>query len=154
MTLLRLTLKRLSLVKTTSWQHRFLDLAILAPMWLGTYEYMKTTLENFFFRFETGLPEWVFQIWSKIFKSDPVFVYMIKSFFWAFWGPAKVSRPLVIPKAGARSEKTQKNWIGRSGRPKMRRMNFCSVPGRNLKNFWFYWPNHWRQIFVVQPTLF
>ena len=73
--------KRLSLVKTTSWQHRFLDLAILAPMWLGTYEYMKTTLENFFFRFETGLPEWVFQIWSKIFKSDPVFVYMIKSFF-------------------------------------------------------------------------
>ena len=74
-------LKRLYLVKTTRWQHRFFDLASLSPMWLGTYEYMKNTLQNFFFRFETGLPEWIFQIWSKIVKSDRVFVYMKKSLF-------------------------------------------------------------------------
>jgi hypothetical protein len=41
-------IKRLHLVKTTSWQHRFLDLTNLAPMWLCTYEYMKSTLQNFF----------------------------------------------------------------------------------------------------------
>ena len=58
-------LKRLHLVKTTSWQHRFLDLTNLAPMWLRTYEYMKSTLQNYFFRFETGLPESIFQIWPK-----------------------------------------------------------------------------------------
>ena len=146
--------KRLYLVKTTRWQHRFFDLASLSPMWLGTYEYMKNTLQNFFFRFETGLPEWIFQIWSKIVKSDRVFVYMKKSLFWAFWGPAKVNRPLVITKAGAGSEKTPKNWIGCSGRPKMRGMNFWPVLRRNHKNFGFYWPNHGRQIFVVQkPNL-
>ena len=76
-----IALKRLYLVKTTRWQHRFFDLASLSPMWLGTYEYMKNTLQNFFFRFETGLPEWIFQIWSKIVKSDRVFVYMKKSLF-------------------------------------------------------------------------
>jgi hypothetical protein len=48
-------------------------------IWLGTYEYMKSTL--WFFQIETGLPEWIFQIWSKIFKSNPVFVYMKKSLF-------------------------------------------------------------------------
>ena len=74
-------LKRLSLVKTTSWQHRFLDLTNLAPMWLGTYEYMKSTLKNLFFHFETGFPEWIFQIWPKNFKSDRVLVYMKKSLF-------------------------------------------------------------------------
>ena len=74
-------LKRLHLVKTTGWQHRFFDLTILSPIWLGTYEYMKNTLQNFFFRFETGLPEWIFQIWSKVVKSDRVFVYMKKSLF-------------------------------------------------------------------------
>ena len=69
-------------------------------------------------------------------------------------GPAKVSRPLVIIKLGAGSEKTPKNGIGRSGRPKMPRMNFWPVLPRNLKNFGFYWPNHGRQIFVVQkPNL-
>ena len=41
--------KRLHLVKTTGWQHRFFDLTILSPIWLGTYEYMKNTLEIFFF---------------------------------------------------------------------------------------------------------
>ena len=73
--------KRPSLGNTTGWQHRFSHLTILSPIWLGTYEDMKSTLEKFFFRFETGLPEWIFQIWSKIFKSDPVFVYMKKSLF-------------------------------------------------------------------------
>ena len=93
--------------KTTGWQHRFSDLTILSPIWLGTYEYMKSTLENFFFFFETGLPEWIFQIWSKIFKSDRVFVYMKKSLFWAFLGPPKVSRPLGITKEGPQSVKVQ-----------------------------------------------
>ena len=58
---------------------------------------------------------------------------MKKSLFWAFLGPAKVSRPLVITKFHARSENPPKNWIGRSGRPKMRRMNFWPVLGRKLK---------------------
>ena len=163
-------LKRLRLGKTTGWQHRFFDLSILSPIWLGPYEYMKSSLEIFFFGlkqsfqsgffrfgqkfsnltkflctpknhffehfggrqrlsglqtlpkqvlkvntprkiemaalagpnctertlgpschatdpvvyffcFETGLPEWIFQIWSKIVKSDRVFVYMKKSLF-------------------------------------------------------------------------
>ena len=74
-------IKRLRLGNTTGWQHRFSDLTILSPIWLGTYEYMKSTLEKFFFRFETGLSEWIFQIWSKMFKSDPDFVYMKKSLF-------------------------------------------------------------------------
>ena len=120
----KLIFKRLRLGKTTGWQHRFFDLTILSPIWLGTYECMKSSLENFFFRFETGLPEWIFQIWSKIFKSDQVFVYTKKSLFWAFWGPAKVSRPLDITKVGAESEKTPKNWNGRSSRPNLPRMNF------------------------------
>ena len=47
--------KRQRLGKTTGWQHRFFDLTILFPIWLGTYEYMKSILENLFFRFETGL---------------------------------------------------------------------------------------------------
>ena len=100
--------KRLSLGNTTGWQHRFSDLTILSPIWLGTYEYMKSTLNNFFFRFETGLPEWIFQIWPNILKSDPVLVYMKKSKFWAFFGLPKVSRPLGIPKEGAGSVKVQK----------------------------------------------
>ena len=124
------------------------------PCGLVSMSTWKIPYRTFFFRFETGLPEWIFQIWSKIVKSDRVFVYMKKSLFWAFWGPAKVSRPLVITKAGAGSEKPPKNWIGRSGRPKMRGMNFWPVLGRNLKNFGFYWPNHERQFFVVQkPNL-
>ena len=139
-------------MKPTGWQNKLFDLTILSTIWLGTYEYMKNTLQNFFFRFETGLPAGIFQIWSKIVKSDRVFVYMKKSLFWAVWGPAKVSRPLVITKAGAGSEKNPKNWIGHSGRPKMRGMNFWLVLGRNLKKFGFYWPNHGRQIFVVQKS--
>ena len=41
--------KRLHLVKTTGWQHRFFDLTILSPIWLDTYECMKSSLEIFFF---------------------------------------------------------------------------------------------------------
>ena len=41
-------LKRLRLGKTTGWQHRFFDLTILSPIWLGTYECMKSSLDNFF----------------------------------------------------------------------------------------------------------
>ena len=93
--------KTLHLVKTTKWQQRFLELTNLTPMCLCTYEYMKNTIQNSFFQFQTGLPGWIFQIWPKILKSDPVLVYMKKSLFCAFFGPAKVSRPLVIPKEGA-----------------------------------------------------
>ena len=74
-------LKRLGLGNTTGRQHRFSDLTILSPIWLGTYECMKNTLQNIFFRFQTGLPDWIFQISPKIFKSDPVLVYMKKSLF-------------------------------------------------------------------------
>ena len=68
-------LKRLRLVKTTSWQNRFSDLANLAPMWLRTYKYMKSALQIFFFGLKQGFqPQWIFQIWSKNFKSDPVYM--------------------------------------------------------------------------------
>ena len=130
-------MKRLRLENTSGWQHRFSDLTILSPIWLGTYEYMKNTLKNLFFQFETGLPEWIFQIWSKIFKFDQFFVYMKKSLFWAFWGLAKVPRPLVITKVGAGSEKNPKNWICRSGRPKVHRMNFRPKNPRN-RPFWIF----------------
>ena len=79
--------KRIRLGKSSGWQHRFSDLTILSPIWVGTYEYMKSTLEKVFF---FGLKqEWIFQIWSKNFISDPVFEYMKKSLFWAFWGASK-----------------------------------------------------------------
>ena len=99
----------------------------LAPMWFCTYEYMKSTLQNFLFQFQTELPDWIFQIWPKILKSDPVLVYMKKLLFWAFFGPAMVNRPLVIPKEGAWSRKTATNLIGGSGWPLMDRMNFWLV---------------------------
>ena len=88
-------------------------------MWLGTYECMKSTLQTLFFQLEKGLPEWIFHIWPKNFKSDRVLVYMKKSCFWAFWGPAKVSRPLVNTKEGARGEKTPEKlywqlWLGQT----------------------------------------
>ena len=136
------TFKRLRLGKTTGWQHRFFDLTILSPIWLGTYEYMKNTLKNFFFRLETGLPEWIFQIWSKIFKSDQVFVYTKKSLFWAFWGPAKVSRPLVITKLGAERENPPKNWNGRSSRPNLPRMNFRPKIHATQPFVYFFCPNY------------
>ena len=41
-------LKRLSLGNTTDRQHRFSDLTILFLIWVGTYECMKNTLNNFF----------------------------------------------------------------------------------------------------------
>ena len=40
--------KRLRLGNTAGRQHRFSDLTISSPIWLGTYEYMKNTLQNFF----------------------------------------------------------------------------------------------------------
>ena len=57
--------KRLRLVKTTSWQHRFLDLTNLAPMWLRTYEYMKSTLQTFFFSFKQGFQIGFFRFGQK-----------------------------------------------------------------------------------------
>ena len=151
---LHILFKRLRLGNTTGRQHRFLDLTILSPIWLGTYEYMKSSLEKFFFffRFETGLPEWIFQIWSKIFKSDQVFVYTKKSLFWAFWGPAKVSRPLDITKVGAESEKTPKNWNGRSSRPNLPRMNFRPKNSRNRPFCIFFLPEPHKTNFCSSET--
>ena len=37
-------LRRLHLVKTTGWQHRFLDLTILSPICLGTYDYKQSPI--------------------------------------------------------------------------------------------------------------
>ena len=148
----KIKIKRLRLGKTTGWQHRFFDLTILSPIWLGTYECMKSSLENFFFRFETGLPEWIFQIWSKIFKSDQVFVYTKKSLFWAFWGPAKVLRPLAITKVGAGSEKNPKNGIGCSGRPKMPRSNFRPNKCRNRPFCIFFLPELLKTNFCSSDT--
>ena len=143
----RQLIKRLRLGNTTGRQHRFSDLTILSPIWLGTYEYMKSTLEKFFFSFwnrasRVNFSDLIknFQIWPCF--SDPVFVYMKKSLFWAFWGPVKVSRPLDITKVGAGSEKTPKNWIGCSSQPKMCKMNFRAKNSRNRPFcILFWWDN-------------
>ena len=58
-------LKRLYLVKTTSWQHRFFDLTILSPIWFGTYEYMKNTLKIFFFGLKQGFQSGFFRFGQK-----------------------------------------------------------------------------------------
>jgi hypothetical protein len=43
---------------------------------------------------------------------------MKKTLFWAFWGPAKVPRPLVITKVGAGSEKSPKMELAALAGPK------------------------------------
>ena len=65
--------KRLRLGKTTSWQHRFFDLTILSPIWLGTYEYMKNTLKNFFFGLKQGFQSGFFRFGQK-FSNLTVFL--------------------------------------------------------------------------------
>ena len=57
--------KRLRLGKTTGWQHRFFDLTILSPIWLGTYECMKSSLENFFFSLKQGFQSGFFRFGQK-----------------------------------------------------------------------------------------
>ena len=70
-------LLHLHLENTTSWQHRFLD--YFSP---NVASYMKSTLQNILIQFQTGLPGWIFQIWPKILKSDPVLVYItVKNFY-------------------------------------------------------------------------
>ena len=70
-------------------------------MWLLTNEYVRNILQNFLFQFQTGLPDWIP-------KSDPVLVYMKKNhYFEHFLGrQMSASRPLIIPKEGARGGKT------------------------------------------------
>ena len=58
-------LKRLRLGKTTGWQHRFFDLTILSPIQLGTYEYIKSTLEIFFFSLKQGFQSGFFRLGQK-----------------------------------------------------------------------------------------
>ena len=43
------SVKRLRLGNTTGRQHRFSDLTILSPIWLGTYECMKIPYRSLFF---------------------------------------------------------------------------------------------------------
>ena len=57
---------------------------------------------------------------DSTFKSDPVLEYMRK----AFLGLTKVSRPLVIPKEGARSEKNKKIELVALAGPKCEERTF------------------------------
>ena len=93
----RQLIKRLRLGNTKGRQHRFSYLTILSPIWLGTYEYMKSTLS-------------VWNRASRVNFSDLVKNFQIWPCFCVHWGLAKVSRPLDITKVGARSEKPPKNW--------------------------------------------
>ena len=65
--------KRLRLGKTTGWQHRFFDLTILSPIWLGTYEYMKNTLKIFFFGLKQGFQSGFFRF-GQIFSNLTMFL--------------------------------------------------------------------------------
>ena len=147
-------LKRLSLVKTTSWQHRFLDLTNLAPMWLRTYEYMKNTLQNYFFSFKKGFQIGFFLFCQKFSNLTLCWCTWKNQIFWAFFGLAKVSRPLVIPKKGLKVKKKSKNQIGSSGQPTTRKMNFWPALRRNLWFFWLFLIWFWFNFIVVLPTLF
>ena len=74
-------IKRLRLGKTTGWATQIFGLDYFIPH-MAWYLWVHEKFPNFFFFFfETGLPEWIFQIWSKNFKSDQVFVYTKKSLF-------------------------------------------------------------------------
>ena len=78
-------LKRLCLVKTTSWQHRFFDLTILSPIWLGTYECMKSSLENFFFGLKHGFQSGFFRFGQK-FSNLTVFLWTWKNHYFEHFG--------------------------------------------------------------------
>ena len=73
--------KRLRLGKTTGWQHRFFDLTILSPIWLGTYEYMKSSRENFFF-----------SVWNRASRVD--FSDLVKNF--QIWPSFCVHQKIII----------------------------------------------------------
>ena len=84
--------KRIRLGKSSGWQHRFSDLTILSPIWVGTYEYMKSTLEKVV----------VFSVWNRsgFFRFGQKISYLTlflstwkNHYFEHFGGPAKVSRP-------------------------------------------------------------
>ena len=79
------------------------------------------------------------------------FFDLVKNSHWAFFGPAKVSRPLVIPKEGARSEITKKIDLEALAGPQCAKWTFGRFYAAISDFFWFYWPNHIIQIFVVQP---
>ena len=74
-------LKRLRLGKTTGWQHRFFEMIILSPIWLGTYEYMKSFLENFFF-----------SVWNRASRVD--FSDLVKNF--QIWPSFCVHQKIII----------------------------------------------------------
>ena len=78
-------LKRLRLGKTTGWQHRFFDLTILSPIWLGIYEYMKSTLENFFFGLKQGFQSGFFRFGQK-FSNLTKFLCTPKNHYFEHFG--------------------------------------------------------------------
>ena len=94
----------------------------------------------------------IFQIWSKIFKSDLVFVYKKKSLFLAFWGPAKVSRPLVI--RCWKQKKPQKIELAGLAGPKCTEQNFGPFYHAISKFLDFIgWTNRDKLFVVQKPNL-
>jgi hypothetical protein len=99
-------LLHLHLENTTIWQHRFLD--YFSP---NVALYMKSTLQNILIQFQTGLPGWIFQIWPKILKSDPVLVYITVIFFFFehFLGQQWLAGLLSFPKKVLEVKNPKKN---------------------------------------------
>ena len=88
----------------------------------------------------------------KIFQIWPCFCVHEEIIILTFWGPAKIRRPLVITKVGAGSEKNLKNWIGRSGQPKMCRMNFWQKINATDLFVNFFWPEPLKTNFCSSKT--
>ena len=140
--------KRLRLGKTTGWQHRFFDLTILSPIWLGTYEYMKSTLENFFF------------FWNRASRVD--FSDLVKNF--QIWPSFCVHQKIIILSILGAGKGYQafrhyqsrcwkwKNWNGRSCRPKLHRTNFRPKNWRNRPFCIFFLPEPRKTNFCSSET--
>ena len=84
------SVKRLRLGNTTGRQHRFSDLTILSPIWLGTYECMKIPYRSLFFsvwnrasRVDFSDLAKNFQIWPCLGVHEKI---IILSIFWAVKG--------------------------------------------------------------------
>ena len=86
--ILSMFLKRLRLGKTTGWQHRFFDLTILSPIWLGTYDYMNNTLKILFF-LKQGFQSGYFSDLVKNFQIWPCFCVHEKIIIFSILGAGK-----------------------------------------------------------------
>ena len=81
--------KRLHLVKATSWQSRFLDLTILAPIWLCSYECIYPSI---FFRFKQNKVLCLF--FQGTFCKIAILEHKILSKKWPFSKWPKIDMPL------------------------------------------------------------